>query len=619
MAVAVGGHVATIRRPEPASTRDMRGYVAPWMPQPAGPIRIGETMLDRDDLQAAPRTRPAGSPASRPSRWSPTPTMRTVVCDARGHRGRRHRHPAQPRRRRPRARPRPGRLRRRPARRRRGRHRSLAPTSAPPGPGCPLLLYTSGTTGAPKGVPITRGGDPHLPRRTWPTRGTGRPRTCSSTACPCTTSTASCSGCSAPSTSAPRCTTPAAPRRGLRRRPGHPLLRRAHRVVAHRRRSASAAALSGAPAARVRQRGPPGPRVRRDDRARRAGADRAVRHDGDPDHPQRPGRRGARPRERRATPAGIEARIVDDDGAKVPVGAMGGAAGARRHASSPATTDPGGSTAGAFTPDGWFRTGDVAARRRRGPWHIVGRASTDLIKSGGYRIGAGEVEDALLSHPAVDEAAVVGVPDDDLGQRLVAFVVADGRGRGSSSSRTSRTRCPATSALARWSSSTRCPETRWARSTRAASPPDPAVRWPHLHREDSHDRSRLLPRRDLPASSASPVRAPSWSSRSRGCLKLDARPHVNADATATGTLAFEFQKEAAGFLGISDLASFEENFSGEELRGGGARPVHGLHDVGERCRVRLHVHVRERDVRRSRRRGGRGRSPRRATSSSCAW
>jgi fatty acid CoA ligase FadD36 len=54
---------------------------------------------------------------------------------------------------------------------------------------------------------------------------------------------------------------------------------------------------------------------------------------------------------------------------------------------------------------------------------IVGRESVDLIKSGGYRIGAGEIETVLLGHPGVSEAAVVGVPDDDLGQRIVAFVV----------------------------------------------------------------------------------------------------------------------------------------------------------------------------------------------------
>ncbi|GGM79387.1 AMP-binding protein [Dactylosporangium sucinum] len=76
----------------------------------------------------------------------------------------------------------------------------------------------------------------------------------------------------------------------------------------------------------------------------------------------------------------------------------------------------------------WFRTGDLATIAPDG-WHrIVGRASTDLIKSGGYRIGAGEVEDALLAHPAVREAAVVGTPDDDLGQAVTAWVVADGVG-----------------------------------------------------------------------------------------------------------------------------------------------------------------------------------------------
>ncbi len=56
---------------------------------------------------------------------------------------------------------------------------------------------------------------------------------------------------------------------------------------------------------------------------------------------------------------------------------------------------------------------------------IVGRESVDMIKSGGYRIGAGEVEHALLTHPGVREAAVVGVPDTDLGQRIIGYVVGD--------------------------------------------------------------------------------------------------------------------------------------------------------------------------------------------------
>ncbi|WP_329132607.1 acyl-CoA synthetase [Streptomyces sp. NBC_01476] len=83
-------------------------------------------------------------------------------------------------------------------------------------------------------------------------------------------------------------------------------------------------------------------------------------------------------------------------------------------------------TAASYTGDGWFRTGDIAAIDADGTHRIVGRASTDLIKSGGYRIGAGEVENALLGHPSVREAAVVGAPHPDLGQQIVAYVVADG-------------------------------------------------------------------------------------------------------------------------------------------------------------------------------------------------
>ncbi|MCC3329092.1 acyl-CoA synthetase [Nocardia abscessus] len=80
-------------------------------------------------------------------------------------------------------------------------------------------------------------------------------------------------------------------------------------------------------------------------------------------------------------------------------------------------------TAQSWTEDGWFRTGDVAAIDAEGFHRIVGRESVDLIKSGGYRVGAGEVETVLLGHPAVAEAAVVGLPDHDLGQRITAFVV----------------------------------------------------------------------------------------------------------------------------------------------------------------------------------------------------
>lgn len=85
-------------------------------------------------------------------------------------------------------------------------------------------------------------------------------------------------------------------------------------------------------------------------------------------------------------------------------------------------------TAASWTDDGWFITGDIAAWDADDFHRIVGRESVDLIKSGGYRMGAGEIETALLAHRAVDEVAVVGAPDDDLGQRVVAYVVVDGRG-----------------------------------------------------------------------------------------------------------------------------------------------------------------------------------------------
>ncbi|WP_424189774.1 AMP-binding protein [Actinokineospora sp. G85] len=82
-------------------------------------------------------------------------------------------------------------------------------------------------------------------------------------------------------------------------------------------------------------------------------------------------------------------------------------------------------TADAMRGD-WFRTGDMAVREPDGYLRVVGRKATDLIKSGGYKIGAGEIENALLEHPGVAEVAVTGEPDDDLGERVVAWVVAAG-------------------------------------------------------------------------------------------------------------------------------------------------------------------------------------------------
>lgn len=79
-------------------------------------------------------------------------------------------------------------------------------------------------------------------------------------------------------------------------------------------------------------------------------------------------------------------------------------------------------TAKEFTEDGWFKTGDVAQRNAEGAYFIQGRASVDIIKSGGYKISALEVERKLLALDDVQEVAVVGISDEEWGQRVAAVV-----------------------------------------------------------------------------------------------------------------------------------------------------------------------------------------------------
>ncbi|UXA16840.1 acyl-CoA synthetase [Mycobacterium sp. SMC-4] len=124
--------------------------------------------------------------------------------------------------------------------------------------------------------------------------------------------------------------------------------------------------------------------------------------------------------------AGVATRLVDEAGTEV---AHDGATIGRLQVQSPTLFDgylnrPD-ATADVLGGDGWYRTGDVAVIDEHGMHRIVGRESVDLIKTGGYRVGAGEIETALLGHPGVAEVAVIGAPDDDLGQKIVAFVVGD--------------------------------------------------------------------------------------------------------------------------------------------------------------------------------------------------
>jgi malonyl-CoA/methylmalonyl-CoA synthetase len=75
-----------------------------------------------------------------------------------------------------------------------------------------------------------------------------------------------------------------------------------------------------------------------------------------------------------------------------------------------------------FTKDGWFKTGDLV-RLTDGYYYIVGRLSTDIIKSGGYKISALEIESVILQHQEVKECAVVGIADETWGEKIGAAVI----------------------------------------------------------------------------------------------------------------------------------------------------------------------------------------------------
>lgn len=123
--------------------------------------------------------------------------------------------------------------------------------------------------------------------------------------------------------------------------------------------------------------------------------------------------------------AGVELRLVDEAGVEITELETVGEIQVRGPNLFTEYLNRPDATAAALA-DGWFRTGDMATRDADGYVKIVGRKATDLIKSGGYKIGAGEIENALLEHPGVAEAAVTGEPDDDLGERIVAWVVPSG-------------------------------------------------------------------------------------------------------------------------------------------------------------------------------------------------
>jgi malonyl-CoA/methylmalonyl-CoA synthetase len=119
----------------------------------------------------------------------------------------------------------------------------------------------------------------------------------------------------------------------------------------------------------------------------------------------------------------VRVRIVGDDGRESDAGELwiaGPSVFAGYHGRPDTTND-------SFVVEGatrWFKTGDTVARDGNGYVRILGRTSVDILKSGGYKLSALEIEEAIREHPAVAEVAVVGVPDVQWGDRVVACVIA---------------------------------------------------------------------------------------------------------------------------------------------------------------------------------------------------
>ncbi len=133
-----------------------------------------------------------------------------------------------------------------------------------------------------------------------------------------------------------------------------------------------------------------------------------------PDRERKPGSIGTPIR-------GVEMRVVDEAGNALPQGEVGEIA-IRGHNIMKGYWRKPEATADAISADGWFRTGDVGRVDEDGYYYIVDRKK-DLIIRGGYNIYPREIEEVLYEHPAVAEAAVVGMPHAELGEEVGAAVV----------------------------------------------------------------------------------------------------------------------------------------------------------------------------------------------------
>jgi 3-phosphoshikimate 1-carboxyvinyltransferase len=122
--------------------------------------------------------------------------------------------------------------------------------------------------------------------------------------------------------------------------------------------------------------------------------------------------------------AGTRIRISDDEGNAVPPGTEGNFEVSSRCLFDRYLDRPD-LTAAAFTPDGWYRTGDLASVDGGGYLRITGRVK-DVINRGGEKVPVAELEQLLHEHPLIEEVAIAAMPDERLGERACAFVVRNG-------------------------------------------------------------------------------------------------------------------------------------------------------------------------------------------------
>jgi long-chain acyl-CoA synthetase len=118
---------------------------------------------------------------------------------------------------------------------------------------------------------------------------------------------------------------------------------------------------------------------------------------------------------------GVEMKVVSEDGEDLPAGEVGEIV-IRGHNVMKGYWNRPDATEEAIDADGWFHTGDMAQVDEDGYFFIVDRKK-DLIIRGGYNVYPREIEEVLYEHPAVREAAVVGVPHDEFGEEVGAAVV----------------------------------------------------------------------------------------------------------------------------------------------------------------------------------------------------